>query len=423
MTVVKGRQGRANSKIKVLEQEEEIRRPILCSIDVGFGHMKLFSNVRPGFRVFPSAVSMTKNPTFGNMKATGEVIESNLVVEIDGKMSYVGERALVDLTPNKKRTTEPDRANDKISRILFQTAIALSLPDVDDDYEDVHVVTGLPNREYGTQVQDDLEEFLLKPFTVKIYTSNTTYVEKRISVSKVTIYRQPMGSYMFYQYKYGNPLNGESLLVPRWGVELERVGVIDIGQQTTDYTIIVRNNVSDNRRLTGSIVGTNEVYVELEGLIEDAIATVKRNNFISIKEIDLDRAIHDKVFKDAKVDIPVDTEVKEALSYVAPQIIGHIFSRWGNDLESLEEVLITGGGAELFREALKKEFEGRTSQTFSIIPNSQHANVMGFYMSATSQLALEYGEEEVFHEYASNFYQEDIEEDYEDIEENDIINK
>ena len=377
---------------EVLEQMEETLQYILSVIDVGFGFTKVFSNIKQQSIVIPSAVSTTPSVSPGNMRATSELNTSELVVEIDGVMSYVGDRALIDMAPGPKRTRNNDRANDDRSRVLFRTAIALSLPDEDGEYNDVHVVTGLPNRDYGTDIQKELEEFLLQPFTIKFHLNKTTTIEKRINVSKVTIYHQPLGSYTYDQYYYGNIEEGEPVVVQKED-GFDSVGIIDIGQHTTDFNLIVRGEIQESTRTMGSVPGMNDVYAELKPLIEDKVNKVKRTGFVKVKEADLDKAILDKTFKESKIDYDVEEEVEEAVAEVATRMISDIFDRWDGELERLDQVLVTGGGAELFEEALKQEFAMRTAQTFSLVDHSQYANIMGYYMRAVSDLALEVGDE------------------------------
>lgn len=378
--------------VEQLEVMNETLEYILSVIDVGFGYTKIFSNIKPGSAVIPSAVSTTPMVSPGNMKATADLDSEELVVEIDGEMSYVGARALIDMTPTKKRTRNSDRANDPISKVLFRTAVALSLPDIDGEFDNVHVVTGLPNRDYGTQIHKDLEAFLLEPFTIKFHINKTTCIEKRINVSKVTIYHQPLGSYTYDQYRYGDIAQGESVVTFKENA-VENIGIIEIGQQTTDFAIIVRGEITERGRTIGSVPGVNEVYSELEPLIEKKVLATKKNGFVTVKEVDLDKAILTKVFKESKHDHDVEEEVKFAVQEVATPMISYIFDKWGGQLERLDQVLISGGGAELFEEALTNEFQMRTDQTFSVVEDSQYANILGYYMRAVLDLSLEVGDE------------------------------
>lgn len=384
-------------------QAEEILRDYLIVADIGFGFLKAFSNVKPELLVIPSTVSIGHGKAASVVDNDGTVNIDNLVIQVGDQTAYVGKRALVSTYDRKrKRTKERNRAEDLKSQFLFHTAIALSLPDEDGDYDNVIFATGLPVSDYGTKIQDDLEEFLMKPFTAKIYVGPNKYIEKRISLKKVFFYRQPEGTYIHSQLKLGNVPAGEGLLIPKPNFK-KFIGIIDIGHITTDYCLFSGLEMADEAYVSNSTFGTNEVYAKAGFKAIDYLhREYGRYTVKKLSEIQLDHLIHNKEYV-VQGDLPIDlTEVvDEEVADVGHDMASEIFERWEYQLEELEGIVLTGGGAELFEDAFRDEFNARGSNTFIKHHKSQVGNVIGYYMAAISQIEdeEELSIEDIYEEY------------------------
>lgn len=384
-------------------QAEEILNDYLVVGDIGFGFLKAFSNVKPELLVIPSTVSIGHDKAASTIDNNGEVNVDNLVIQVGDEVAYVGKRALVNTWDNKrKRTDVRNRAKDLKSQFLFHTAIALSLPDEDGDYDNVIFATGLPVSDYGTKVQDDLEAFLMTPFTAKVYVGPNKYIEKRISLKKVHFYRQPEGTYIHSQLRFGNVSAGEGLIVPRPNYK-EFIGIIDIGHITTDYCLFSGLEMAEEGYVSNSMFGTNEVYKKagFEAINylhnEYGRSTVKK-----LSEMQLDHMIKHKEYI-VQGDAPIDlTEVvNDKVADVCHEIATEVFERWEYQVEEIQGIVLTGGGAELFEEAFRKEFEARGINTFVKHHKSQVGNAIGYYMAAIAQFEEEeeLSTKEIFEEY------------------------
>lgn len=382
---------------QVTEQE------ILSVVDIGFGFTKVLSSVDPtNLLDFPSAVVV--NPNIAASHFSDEKVEldiDSLMVEVEGKRCYVGERALSLPQDVMKRTEIRNRVGDFQSRALFQTAIALSLPEQSGEYNNIYLVTGLPNDDFKQETIDELSEFLLKPFSIKLFINNEVYIEKHIQVSTLKIYRQPEGTYAAHQYRLGNYAGGESLITKSAGYK-NYLAIFDVGQVTTDYCLFKDGEILFDSRTTGSYLGISEVYAGLEQRLEDFL---DEQGFSSeIREQDLDRAIETNTISRGGNDYDIQFLVEDSIREFAPKLANTIHRKWKRQYDSLEKIIGTGGGVELIGKEMDREFKrltGRNSETtedeqitsFVKMSDSQYANALGYYILGVKELAKELGDE------------------------------
>lgn len=391
---------KVNDKVIPVKDEyiEKSAEEILVGIDVGFGETKFISNAKPNLNVIPSTV-VEGHKSSSKLFDLDTINMDSLVVTTEDGTYFVGEQAMYMPNSGSARTQVRNRAKDRMSRVLFHTGIGLSVPDETGVY-DVHIVTGVPNDDYGLRVKEDLEEFLLKPFKVEFHLSSTRSITKEIRVVSLEILRQPEGTVTHNQFVF----NPETFLAASEN-SADYLGIIDFGHFTTDYALFQDGVILENDVTNGSTVGVTEVYNKLRKKI------TKKFDELGLEyrptDKDLDGAVRTGKVPYMREQFDVEEEVNEAAEDVARVIAKAILDAWGNETNRLQAILVTGGGSHIFKEALQKEFEFRNKQEFTLVDSAQFSNVLGFYMYGAISMTENVDQNEVFHQFVEPVFGEE----------------
>jgi|GEM_PF-2937966 len=345
----------------------------IVGLDIGFGGAKRLSSTGQA-GVMPSTVQTT-NEKYANSLRNTTIDEDRLMVKTSDGIFHVGTQAMKSnalLVTN--RTTNHDRASDQSFRVLFETNLAMCLPHEDGDYN-VYVTTGLPNDDYELGIKKRLEEYINQTFTVTFYLGFGKTITKNINVIGSEIVRQPEGTVSYSQFAFTR----EGLLT----TELYRsmTAVIDIGHLTTDYALFSEGVFMDEQGTYASTVATSELYKRLRV----SMPRYFDENFgiaYTPTDADLDDAV-----RGIKIDFNGDQHdmaplVQQAAKEIAEVIAHEVITSWGQHANRVKIILLTGGGAHIFQDALREEFVARKVQAFVAVDDPQMANVYGFYIRA-----------------------------------------
>lgn len=372
----------------------KVDMPYLTAIDVGFGNTKIISNHLGEGIVLPSTV-VPGRPIASRMFNLKGINVHKLVVTTEDGTFFVGEQAMQKNQGRSNRTQERDRANDVYSRVLFQTAIGLSVPNEEKEYN-VFVVTGLPNADYELSIRDNMSKFLEQPYEITFHLGQRT-ITKKINVVGHEIMRQPEGSVTYNQFVYDDRFKetGE-LLMPHEDAK-GFIGVIDIGHYTTDYALFEDGVIIDSETTCGSTIATEELYNKLRNKLTQYFSEMGYEYKATDKDLD-------QIVKTGKLYYAGDTHdmreiLRQCVEEVAEIIAKDVIDSWGNETNRLEAIILTGGGPHIFAESMEKAFAKRKRQQFVVLENPQLGNVIGYYMFGTMVLTDQYKLEQVRNQY------------------------
>ncbi|OOH80879.1 ParM/StbA family protein [Leptospirillum ferriphilum] len=122
------------------------------------------------------------------------------------------------------------------------------------------------------------------------------------------------------------------------------VGIVDIGGQTTDLSVILPTLKTDHRQTTTCELGVLDVH---EGLKRRILSV--HNKVDDIPADALERALATGNIRLWGKDVPVHRECEEAVREVESQLENRIRAVFGKGISSLEALLFVGGGAKVFR--------------------------------------------------------------------------
>jgi plasmid segregation protein ParM len=312
----------------------------ILGIDIGFGFTKATDGKRD--LVFKSVLGEATDIQFREeMIAAGEVDENHLQVEIDGKSYFVGE--LAERQSNVRFFTL-DQAQ-FIAK--FAKAFALSAAaQLVKGFVPINLVTGLPIG-YYREFKDELAKLLIGEHKVTLVDASGRQEEKSISVNKVRVVPQPFGSLFNLMLNDLGEMSDKRLVK-------EKIGIIDIGFRTSDYTISDKMRYSERgSRTTDS--GIARAF--------NVIATkLRESSGVNIELYRLYEAIDNGTIKIRGKEYDLKTLTEQIFSQLATSIANEVDRLWVDDWD-IDAMIITGGGGAVLAEHLKPLLNGVIIET------------------------------------------------------------
>ena len=153
-----------------------------------------------------------------------------------------------------------------------------------------------------------------------------------VKVEKIKVIPQPFGSF------FDLILNDEGKLKDPDKIR-ERVGIIDIGFQTTDLALATPQFIESS---SGSLdVGVRSVADQLS-------RDVGRKYSITLDTTEAEEALRHKSVRIFGESVDLSEMIEERTREVAELILSYAHSLWGRG-ERLNRLILAGGGANIFR--------------------------------------------------------------------------
>jgi plasmid segregation protein ParM len=160
----------------------------------------------------------------------------------------------------------------------------------------------------------------------------TSAGETSVKVEKIKVIPQPFGSF------FDLILNDEGKLKDPDKIR-ERVGIIDIGFQTTDLALATPQFIESS---SGSLdVGVRNVADQLS-------RDLSRKYSITLDTTDAEEALRHKSVGIFGESVDLSDTIEERTREVAELILSYAHSLWGPG-ERLNRLILAGGGANIFR--------------------------------------------------------------------------
>jgi len=297
----------------------------VLGIDVGFGFTKV-SNGRQSYifqSVIGDPVDIQFKTNFGNNDFT-----ENLHVTIDKKSYFIGSYASRQ-SAVREFTLDQERLVSDFVRVLAITAAGIYA----EDGITMNVISGLPVAYLGHD-NEAFAKTLQGEHNVVYHMPDGSLVGKRLNINAVQLMPQPLGSVF-------NILMDENGRVVNRDLANQKVGVVDIGFKTTDFTVfdkmkyIERSSSTTDLGISRSFLAIAEklkkesgVQVELYRLF-DAVDS----GHIKIKGKEYNIAnLRDRVFE-----------------YAAREIVSTMDRLFADEWD-MDYLILTGGGAKALYE-------------------------------------------------------------------------
>jgi plasmid segregation protein ParM len=312
----------------------------ILGIDIGFGFTKATDGKQ--HLVFKSVLGEATDIQFRDeIIAAPEVNDQHLQAEVDGKAYFVGE--LAERQSNVRYfTLDQAQFINKFAKVFALAAAAQLVK----GFVPVNLVTGLPIG-YYRQYKDELAKILVGEHKVTLVDDSGKREEKSILVNKVRVVPQPFGS-LFNLMLNDLGEMGDKRLVK------DKIGIIDVGFRTSDYTISDKMRYSERgSRTTDS--GVARAF--------NVIATkLRENSGVNVELYRLYDAIDSGSIKIRGKVYDLKTLTDQVFTQLATSIANEVDRLWVDDWD-IDAMVITGGGGAVLAKYLKPLLNGVIMET------------------------------------------------------------
>jgi plasmid segregation protein ParM len=309
----------------------------IIGIDIGFGFTKA-TNGKESL-VFKSVLGEATELQFREQIIADAADEEHLQVEVDGKSYFVGE--LAERQSNVRFFTL-DQAQFISS---FAKSLALSAAArLVGGYIPVNLVTGLPIGHYR-QHKDELARILQGEHKVTITGADGKRQEKTVNVNKVRVIPQPFGSLFNIMLNDLGDLGDKRLV-------REKIGIIDVGFRTSDYTVSDKMRYSERgSRTTDS--GIARAFTVIAGKLRE-------KSGVNVELYRLYDAVDRGSIKIRGKEYDLKGITEQVFSQLATAVANEVDRLWVDDWD-MDTMVITGGGGAVLAKHLQPLLNGHVT--------------------------------------------------------------
>lgn len=345
----------------------------VLAIDLGNGLVKVRSVTSQGRDyelTFPSA--------WAYLKAVGESV-NNKVMDLDvftiDDVEYVWGNDIVKVKDIKATYGHENRYRTEAFKIMAKIVMAKAVSDLEiQPHEKILVVTGVPSAETGSEREDDIAQ-AFRGEHKGLHEVGVNEEEVVFKVAHVEVMPQALSTVLG---RYLDTFGG----VGDEDYEEIKVAVIDIGGGTTDLDIV--HALRRQKAYHSLPKGFRDVYDNIRSEINKKYPSHQVSDFKLLNVLDetAEEGRRSRIgtklkyeYKPSKLKEAVDftKALEDGIRELSVDIQQAIMSKW-KDQTDLDEILLVGGSAELFKEHIDEIVEGIT-----IPANSGNSNVEGYY--------------------------------------------
>ena len=221
--------------------------------------------------------------------------------------------------------------------------------------------TGLPIS-FFRKYKDALTTLLQQRHTVTVVQANGTREDKTIYIEKVRVVPQPFGS-LFNQM-----LDGQGKALNQRFIQ-EKIGVIDIGFRTTDFTVSDKTRYSERGSLSTDS-GMSVAYNAIANVLHEKSGT-------QVELYRLYEAVTRGTIKIKGQKYDLTALAQHAFAQLATRIATEANRLWADDWD-IDAIIVTGGGGATLAPFLQPQIEGEVLA----VPTDQDTrlhNVNGYW--------------------------------------------
>ncbi len=322
--------------------------------DIGFGYTKATDGRQ--FQVFKSVVGEANEAQFGESLLPG-VPQYPRHITVDKQAYFVGELA-EQQSRGRGFTLDQTQFLTQYAKTLALTSL---VPFIDSG-DPLRVVTGLPISFFRKQ-KDALAKLLTARHTVTVVKPGTgEREEKVINIERVRVIPQPFGAmFNLMLTDIGKPSSQRFIS--------EKIGLIDIGFRTADYTISDKTRYSE-RGSQSSDSGIAVAYTAIANLLQE-------KSGVNVELYRLYEGVSKGSIKIKGKRYDLTGIVQQAFQQLATRVAQEVNRLWADDWD-IDAIVISGGGGATLAPYLAPLLEGEVLP----LPQDQDArlnNVMGYW--------------------------------------------
>jgi len=307
----------------------------IIGIDIGFGFTKATDG--KNFQAFKSIYGEAIDFQFKESLIQSDEPDEHIHIDVDGVSYFVGELAERQ-SSSRQFTLEQTQFISGSTRILALAAISRF---VTKERQSFKLVVGLPIGHYR-QYKNELFKLLRQSHEIAITDANGVRQEVLIGISDVKVIPQPIGTVMDHLLDDVGKANDMRFAS-------EKIGVIDVGFSTSDYTISDKARYSERGSLT-THNGISKAFEVISGKLKD-------NCGINIELYRLFEAVESGSIKIRGKGYDLRKITQLAFQQLAANIASDANRIWSDDWD-MDAIMITGGGGAVLAPYLQPLLEG-----------------------------------------------------------------
>ena len=305
---------------------------LMAGVDVGFGFTKATDG--ESSVLFKSIIGEPQPRSMDENFFSGKAIPG-LHLTLDGRSYFVG-----DLAESESRVRQFTLDQAQLMTQHFRTLALAALARVVPGRVPVNVVTGLPVG-YFMEYKDKLTQALVGEHTLQIHDSPQEN-EVVLNINRARVIPQPYGSLVDYLFR-------EDGTVLRADAARQKIGVVDIGFKTTDFTVCKGFRHSERGSRTTD-TGIAKAFTYISEALKDMSG-------VNVEIYRLYDAVREGSIKIRGAEYDLSKVKDEVFGQLATAVASDMERIWADDWD-LDLVLVAGGGGEALYEYLKPLVRG-----------------------------------------------------------------
>jgi len=305
---------------------------LMAGVDVGFGFTKATDG--ESSVLFKSIIGEPQPRSMDDNFFSSEAIPG-VHLTLDGRSYFVG-----DLAESESRVRQFTLDQAQLMTQHFRTLALAALARVVPGRVPVNVVTGLPVG-YFMEYKDKLTQALVGEHTLHIHDSPQES-EFVLNINRARVIPQPYGSLVDYLFR-------EDGTVLRADAARQKIGVVDIGFKTTDFTVCKGFRHSERGSRTTD-TGIAKAFTYISEALNDMSG-------VNVEIYRLYDAVREGSIKIRGAEYDLSKVKDEVFGRLATAVSGDMERVWADDWD-LDLVLVAGGGGEALYEYLKPLVRG-----------------------------------------------------------------
>ena len=328
----------------------------VLGIDIGFGFTKATDgNETFIFKsIYGDANEIQFWTDFGDNSAL-----DHIHVTIDGKSYFVGDLA-EQQSSVLNFTLDQERLITDFVKTLAVTVAGLFLQNGSNINRPINVVSGLPIG-YFKQNFERFNETLTGHHSITYHAHNGHAKTKEIYINKVRMLPQPLGTVL-------NLLMNENGQIVNEEMANQKIGVVDIGFRTTDFTILDHLRYIDRGSRTLD-TGISKGFSVISNKLREKCG-------VSVELYRLYKAAEMGSIKMRGQGITITKMRDQVFSQLAGTIAGDIDRLWADDWD-IDTIILTGGGCRELASYLQPLIHGNVLPLDPAV-DPRLNNVMGY---------------------------------------------
>ncbi len=325
----------------------------VLGIDIGFGFTKATNG--KDYLVFKSLMGEATDIQFRTKIGSTSYL-NDLHVTIDDKSYFIGDFA--EQQSNVRQfTLDQEKLISDFVKILGLTVAGT----FSEEYVPINLVSGLPVG-YLKQYYKRFAELLSGHHKVTYHNPDGSTFTRRININKIRMMPQPLGSL------FNMMMNDDGKIINA-DLSNQKVGVVDIGFRTTDFTIMDRMRYVER--------GSSTMDTGISKSFAIIANKLREESGVAIELYRLFNAVEGGTIKIRGQEYNIANLRDQVYQHSAGVIAGDIDRLWAEDWD-IDVILVTGGGSRELANYLEPMISGQVIHVENNV-DARLNNVQGFY--------------------------------------------